>query len=80
MSDIDTVPLLSLLGDIPNQTMSRGEAIRHGITELAIVEAQARDQIVVTGIDNTRDGEKSSLATLLLTDVGEAILDDQESL
>lgn len=78
MNDIDTLPLLRLLGGIPAQTMSRGDALRHGIPELAISEAQTRGQIFVTGIDNTRNGEKSSLATLLLTDVGETILDDQE--
>jgi hypothetical protein len=78
MNAIDTVPLLRLLGAVPNQTLSRGEVIRQGIPESAIIEAQKRDQIFVTGIDNTRDGEKSSLATLLLTDVGETILDENE--
>lgn len=75
MNPTDTTPLLRLLGTVPTQSLSRGETLRAGISEAMICAAQHLDHIYVTSVDNTRNGEESSLAVLTLTDEGEEILD-----
>jgi hypothetical protein len=72
---MDTIPLLRLLGSVLAQTLSRGEVLRQGITETMIIDAQKKQHIVITSTDNTRNGEASSLASLMLTDSGEQALD-----
>jgi hypothetical protein len=78
MDNIDTLPLLRLLGDVSHQMLSRGEVTKQGISDTEIAKAEAAGLIIIAGVDNTRNGERSSFASLMLTDAGEALLDEQD--
>lgn len=80
VTEIDTLPLLQILAATPHEMLSRGELKRHGITDDEIQAAVDREEIVINSIDNTRDGEKSSLASILLTDTGSDMLDRAEEM
>lgn len=78
MSDtmIDTLPLLRELGETTHtQMLSRGELKRRGIDDDTINEAERLEEVVIASTDNTRNGQFSSLASVMLTDIGESKLD-----
>ena len=79
ITTIDTLPLLRVLAGTSQEMLSRGEIKRRGIDDATIAEAKQRGEIIVHSVDNTRDGEKSSLASILLTDVGGEALDADEA-
>jgi hypothetical protein len=76
-----TLPLLRLLDNSPKQSLSRGEIRLKGIDDHIINEAYKLQQVIITVvgcIDDLRQGELSSSATIMLTDTGENVLDENE--
>ncbi len=75
---IDTLPLLETLDSSSHQMLSRGELRRRGITDDMIDEAERLGQIILGSVENTKDGARSSMVSIFLTDTGEDALNEVE--
>jgi hypothetical protein len=80
VTTLDTIPLLHLLANVQNQKLSRGETMRQDsrITNEMINEAQRLGYVFIGAGGDFRDGQQSSLASVLLTNLGEDTLDFAE--
>ena len=74
---IDTLPLLHELDSSPSQMLSRGELRRRGISNEMIDAAADAGQVILGSVDNTREGALSSMVSIILTDLGEELLDEE---
>ncbi len=75
----DALLVLRLLANETHQMLSRGELKRRGCTDDDIDAASQLGHVGIAGIGNTRDGEKSSIASVFLTIDGENFLDSAEA-
>jgi hypothetical protein len=75
---MDTLPLLRILASTSQEMLSRGEIIRRGITNEIIDEAERLGEVIISSSDFVKDGNKSSLASVILTLVGEETLDNAD--
>ncbi len=75
MSIIDTLPLLEMLDSV-SHPLNRGELRRRGIDDHIIDEAARLGHIKIYSNDDFRNGKQSLLATVVIADAGECILDD----